>query len=90
MQGLVATTVCSPVDVIKTRIMSASTSERRLSSMTIMSQMYKMEGIRSFFKGWTPAFIRLGPQTIITFVVLEQLKTWHHALQDQQLMVAKI
>ncbi|KAJ8653347.1 hypothetical protein O0I10_010998 [Lichtheimia ornata] len=90
LAGLVATTVCSPVDVIKTRIMSASTSERRLSSMTIMSQMYKMEGIRSFFKGWTPAFIRLGPQTIITFVVLEQLKTWHHALQDQQLMVAKI
>ena len=27
-----------------------------------------------FFKGFTPAFVRLGPHTIITFVLLEQLR----------------
>ncbi|KAI8147252.1 mitochondrial carrier domain-containing protein [Fennellomyces sp. T-0311] len=90
LAGLVATTVCSPVDVIKTRIMAASGKERKISSLTIMGQMYKMEGMRSFFKGWTPAFIRLGPQTIITFVVLEQLKTWHQAFGERQLIVVKI
>jgi dicarboxylate transporter 10 len=83
-QGLVATTVCSPVDVIKTRIMSASTNDRKMPSTAIMKQMIKAEGISSFFKGWTPAFIRLGPQTIITFVVLEQFKSWHNVLLDRQ------
>ncbi|KAL9542233.1 hypothetical protein MBANPS3_008719 [Mucor bainieri] len=89
LAGLVATTVCSPVDVIKTRIMSASTGDHRMSATSIMKQMFKSEGIKSFFKGWTPAFIRLGPQTIITFVVLEQFKTWHDMFQqDRQLAVA--
>ncbi|KAI8644650.1 mitochondrial carrier domain-containing protein [Parasitella parasitica] len=89
LAGLVATTVCSPVDVIKTRIMSASTGDHRMSATMIMKQMFKTEGIKSFFKGWTPAFIRLGPQTIITFVVLEQFKTWHDMFQqDRQLTVA--
>ncbi|KAG0911129.1 hypothetical protein G6F57_005509 [Rhizopus arrhizus] len=84
LAGLVATTVCSPVDVIKTRIMSASTNDRKMPSTAIMKQMFKAEGISSFFKGWTPAFIRLGPQTIITFVVLEQFKSWHNVLLDRQ------
>lgn len=84
LAGLVATTVCSPVDVIKTRIMSASTTDHRMSATQIMKQMFKSEGIPSFFKGWTPAFIRLGPQTIITFVVLEQFKTWHNLFVDSK------
>lgn len=88
LAGLVATTVCSPVDVIKTRIMSASTPT--MSATHIMKSMLKSEGLSSFFKGWTPAFIRLGPQTIITFVVLEQFKTWHDLLDSQQLSVAKL
>ncbi|KAI7906946.1 mitochondrial carrier [Cokeromyces recurvatus] len=88
LAGLVATTVCSPVDVIKTRIMSATASadhsNSRMSSITIMKQMFKAEGISSFFKGWTPAFIRLGPQTIITFVVLERFKLYYDLLQDKK------
>ncbi|KAI9495359.1 mitochondrial carrier domain-containing protein [Zychaea mexicana] len=82
LAGLVATTVCSPVDVIKTRIMTAGAGDRQMSSLSIMTHMYKSEGIASFFKGWTPAFVRLGPQTIITFVVLEQFKKWHAAWYD--------
>ncbi|KAI8331397.1 mitochondrial carrier domain-containing protein [Chlamydoabsidia padenii] len=90
LAGLVATTVCSPVDVIKTRIMTAGSSDRKMSSLKIMSSMYRNEGMTSFFKGWTPAFIRLAPQTIITFVILEQFKKWHSSWNDRQLLVAKI
>ncbi|KAI7887319.1 mitochondrial carrier [Lichtheimia hyalospora FSU 10163] len=88
LAGLVATTVCSPVDVIKTRIMSAGAGGAEMSALSIMAHMYKAEGIASFFKGWTPAFIRLGPQTIITFVVLEQFKKWHAAWHDRALVTA--
>ncbi|KAI8341652.1 mitochondrial carrier domain-containing protein [Chlamydoabsidia padenii] len=90
LAGLVATTVCSPVDVIKTRIMTASSSDRKMSSLNVMSSMYRNEGLASFFKGWTPAFIRLAPQTIITFVVLEQFKKWHSSWHDRGLIDAKI
>lgn len=34
----------------------------------------KNGGPGGFFKGTTPAFIRLGPHTVITFLFLEQLK----------------
>ncbi|KAI7856487.1 mitochondrial carrier domain-containing protein [Circinella umbellata] len=82
LAGLAATTACNPADVIKTRVMSAKDGNK--SALSVMAQMYKAEGLGSFFKGWTPAFIRLGPQTIITFVVLEQLKTWYQEFQDKK------
>lgn len=62
MAGLVATTVCSPVDVIKTRIMSAKTNS---GVGTLLADIYKKEGLTWCFKGWLPSFIRLAPTTIL-------------------------
>ncbi|KAI6817034.1 hypothetical protein KC367_g8816 [Hortaea werneckii] len=79
MAGFVATTVCSPVDVIKTRVMSAKTQENMLSLVTRITQQ---EGLGWMLKGWVPSFIRLGPHTIATFLFLEQHKKifrrWHN------------
>jgi len=42
-----------------------------------LRQSFREEGIRFLFKGWTPAFIRMGPNTVLLFVFYEQLKkTW--------------
>lgn len=71
--GFVATTVCSPVDVIKTRAMNSAS---KISTLQVMKDSVKSEGIGFLFRGWTPAFVRLAPQTIVTFVVLEQLRAW--------------
>jgi dicarboxylate transporter 10 len=71
MAGFVATTVCSPVDVIKTRIMSASESK---SLARLLADVYRVEGVGWMFRGWVPSFIRLGPHTIATFLFLEQHK----------------
>lgn len=72
LAGLVATTVCSPVDVVKTRIMNSAKKSR--GTMAILADAVQKEGILFMFRGWVPSFVRLGPQTIITFLVLEQLK----------------
>lgn len=32
------------------------------------------EGWRGFMKGWTAQYVRLGPHTVLTFVVLEQVR----------------
>lgn len=71
MAGFVATTACSPVDVIKTRIMSAHAKE---GAFTLIRRITAAEGLKWMFKGWVPSFIRLGPQTIATFMFLEQHK----------------
>ncbi|GAA6031010.1 hypothetical protein JCM8097_003959 [Rhodosporidiobolus ruineniae] len=71
MAGTVATTICAPFDVIKTRMMNASGSA---SVMSVISHSFKTEGARWMFKGWTPAWIRLSPNTIIVFMTLENLK----------------
>lgn len=73
LAGLVATTVCSPVDVVKTRIMNA-THNHEGGALTILKNAVKSEGIGFAFRGWLPSFMRLGPHTIVTFLVLEQLK----------------
>ncbi|KAI2611056.1 mitochondrial dicarboxylate carrier [Hypoxylon fragiforme] len=66
--GFVATTICSPVDVIKSRVMSTS-HEQGIAHL--LRDIYAKEGITWMFKGWVPAFLRLGPQTICTFMFLE-------------------
>lgn len=72
LAGLVATTVCSPADVVKTRIMNAKGQGGNAAS--ILTTAVKTEGVGFMFRGWLPSFIRLGPHTIVTFLVLEQLR----------------
>jgi len=70
--GAIATTMTQPMDVIKTRTMNAKPGEFR-GMLHVISHTYKL-GFLGFFKGYVPAFVRLGPQTILTFVFLEQLR----------------
>lgn len=79
MAGFVATTVCSPVDVIKTRIMSSQESH---GLAKLLTEVYRLEGVGWMFRGWVPSFIRLGPQTIATFLFLEQHKKVYRKLKD--------
>ncbi|KAL2021520.1 hypothetical protein VTK56DRAFT_7019 [Thermocarpiscus australiensis] len=69
LAGVVAATVTSPIDVIKTRVMSASGTNQGV--VALLRDVYAAEGLRWMFKGWVPSFLRLGPQTICTFVFLE-------------------
>lgn len=78
LAGFVATTICSPVDVIKTRLMSA---QRRCTLVRLLSDAFRTEGFTWLFRGWTPSFIRLGPHTIATFLFLEQHKNIYRRLR---------
>lgn len=79
--GLVATTACSPVDVVKSRTMAALRSQtsskntgKAPSMWTTMVTIYRNEGVRAFFKGWVPSYVRLCPQLVMTFVIYERLR----------------
>ena len=47
------------------------------------------KGPRFLFKGWTPAFVRLGPNTILLFVFYEVSSHWHfHSASSQFVLSA--
>ncbi|CAG2105116.1 unnamed protein product [Medioppia subpectinata] len=73
LAGAVATTLTQPLDVLKTRLMNASANEYQSVSDSIRL-LFRQSGFVGFFKGYVPAFIRLAPQTILTFVFFEQLR----------------
>lgn len=71
LASLVATSLSSPMDVIRTQLMSSSA---KVSVLSVVRRLVHSEGLRWVFRGWTPSFVRLGPQTITTLVLLEQHK----------------
>lgn len=70
--GAIATTLTQPLDVLKTRSMNAKPGE--FNGLWDIIKFTARLGPLGFFKGYIPAFVRLGPHTIITFVLLEQLR----------------
>ncbi|KAE8218513.1 hypothetical protein CF319_g7631 [Tilletia indica] len=83
--GTVATTVCSPADVIKARVMSGSSSgSSSPGGLAALRLALKNEGPAFLFRGFVPAWIRLSPNTVITFVTLERLRMMVDWQRDQQ------
>jgi solute carrier family 25 protein 14/30 len=77
--GLISATTTSPIDVVKSRYMNqvfdAHGVGRTYSSTTdCFIKTLKAEGLHGFYKGWLPQWLRIGPHTIVTFIVLEKLR----------------
>ncbi|GFR32442.1 mitochondrial dicarboxylate carrier [Trichonephila clavata] len=72
MAGAVATTMTQPLDVLKTRMMNAKPGEYKSlwHCITVTAKL----GPLGFFKGYIPAFVRLAPHTVLTFIFFEQLR----------------
>ena len=77
MSGLVSTTASVPLDTAKTRIQQSGQGVGAAYSGMVdcLVQTARKEGVLSLWKGWTPAYARLGPHTLVTLVALEQLNT---------------
>lgn len=65
--GVVTTTVINPADVIRAYMQTG----RGKSLIGVAQQIYSREGPAGFLKGWTAAYARTGPQTLIIFTVSE-------------------
>lgn len=69
--GVATTTATSPVDVVKTHMFAGG----RQGPLEAAKELLREQGIRALFRGWTANWARLGPQTAITFVVNEELRS---------------
>lgn len=64
--------VSAPLDVIKTRIQNRNFDNPE-SGVTILKNMFKNEGISSFFKGLTPKLLTTGPKLVFSFALAQSL-----------------
>lgn len=73
MAGTTATTLTQPLDVVKTRLMDAKAGHYN-GAMDVAKSILKDYGPIGFFRGYVPAFVRLAPHTMLTFVFLEEMR----------------
>ncbi|NXP60145.1 DIC protein, partial [Chloropsis cyanopogon] len=71
--GLCATFLCQPLDVLKTRLMNSHGEYKGVVHCAVETAKL---GPLAFYKGFVPAAVRLVPQTVLTFIFLEQLRKY--------------
>ncbi|UJR27848.1 hypothetical protein I4U23_009113 [Adineta vaga] len=68
--GLVTTTITAPLDTIKTNMYASGD----YGVIEFTNKIVHKEGFRGLLRGWTAAYVRLGPQTTVIFLVMEKLR----------------
>ena len=76
LAGLLTATITSPVDVIKTRVMNQTSNSLLKYTGTVAAtrEIIHIEGLSGLYKGWFPNWMRIGPHTIVAFLIYEQLR----------------
>ncbi|XP_054707819.1 mitochondrial uncoupling protein 4-like [Uloborus diversus] len=77
--GLVAATLGTPADVIKTRVMNQPTDSRGKglfykSSIDCLLKTVHQEGFMALYKGFVPIWTRMAPWSITFWVTYEELR----------------
>jgi len=76
--GVCVTTAMNPFDVVATRMYNQPVVDGKgayyTSPLDCFIKIARAEGLRGFFKGYIAHYLRLGPHTVLGFVILEWLK----------------
>ncbi len=73
--GFFATVASSPFENIKTRMQAeAGNSGNKRETMQMIIKMYQEDGFKVYFRGFLPLYMKIAPHTLVTFVVMEQLR----------------
>ncbi|XP_068618083.1 mitochondrial 2-oxoglutarate/malate carrier protein-like [Battus philenor] len=70
ISGFATTCVYLPADIVKTRVQNALESK---SQMGVLMTVIRNEGTRKLWSGFLATYMKLGPQTVLLFLFLEQL-----------------
>jgi len=77
--GVSAATVAAPADLVRSRIMGDCQAGKKKAlysgSMDCVLKTLRYEGVLALWKGWVPAYLRLGPQFMIGFPLMELFRT---------------
>ncbi|KAL3116766.1 hypothetical protein niasHT_004267 [Heterodera trifolii] len=84
ISGLATTIASMPVDIVKTRIQNMSIVDGRpefSGVVDVVRRVLANEGIFALWKGFLPYYMRLGPHTVLTFILLEQMNALYKRLK---------
>lgn len=70
--GLIAATISTPADVVKTRIMNNPNVYR--GSIDCFLSAVREEGFFSLYKGWLPTWSRMAPWSLTFWLVYERIR----------------
>ncbi|KAL1395744.1 hypothetical protein pipiens_011031 [Culex pipiens pipiens] len=71
--GLITTAASLPVDIAKTSEGCPWRVPPYKNTFDVILQVVRHEGVFALWKGFTAYYARLGPHTVLTFILLEQL-----------------
>lgn len=80
ISGFVTTLASMPVDIMKTRIQNMKTVNGKpeySGALDVLAKVVKNEGVLALWKGFVPYYFRLGPHTVLTFILLEQMNKFY-------------
>ncbi|XP_062505431.1 mitochondrial 2-oxoglutarate/malate carrier protein-like isoform X2 [Corticium candelabrum] len=83
ISGFVTALSSMPLDIAKTRIQNMRHVDGIPQYRGVLDVWVKtahQEGFRSLWKGFSPYYLRIGPHTVLSFIVLEQLKKLYYVL----------
>jgi solute carrier family 25 S-adenosylmethionine transporter 26 len=72
--GAVTGVATTPLDVVKTRLMTQGTSQRYKNVVDCFSKIIKEEGASTLLQGWQPRVIWIGLGGMVFFTALEEAK----------------
>lgn len=75
LASVITCTAANPADVVKTRYMSDHIGKYKGPLHCAITTL-REGGVSIFFKGWTPSYCRLGPHTIMSFLLIEQIRVF--------------
>ena len=71
--SLITTTAANPADVVKTRVMNDPHGTVG-GAYRHLVHVWTTDGIAGFFRGWTASYLRIGPHTVISLVLIEKVR----------------
>ena len=74
ISGFVSSLLCTPADVIKSRMMQYNSNYKSILECT--TNIMKYEGINAFYKGFFPIWFRLAPWQLTFWVSYEQSRNF--------------
>lgn len=69
--GTVATTICAPADVVKSRVMNLHASPGSAGPVTLLMDSVRREGPSFLFKGWLPAWSEWESEIDVSSLLIE-------------------
>ncbi|KYM84432.1 Mitochondrial 2-oxoglutarate/malate carrier protein [Atta colombica] len=73
ISGFITAFNSMPFDIAKTRIQNLKIIGKPPGMISVMVSIVKNEGLRFLWKGFWPTYCRIGPHTVLTLVINEQL-----------------